>query len=272
MEEENRVEIIEDEEPETQEDKGKEEDAVPEPTYLERLTDLIKNLKAIDGYEIDPRLVAFQGVINITNKKEGEMKENLEHSLMTSMEKFYNENREQLIQGKTEFLFHKNGEEGLEEHQKKYTIQFGESKTAKIPLGEIYTVMTSSSPEMIDDVDGTLFFIMEHVCPDEDFEVINDICNQFKPNEEPVNQPKGIMGFIGKIINTVSGKMKNMENANLDDGNGNLNSSALTDIVGNLITDGDIVSSMQDMMSGATNEKNFDVNETIQGLFNMSKK
>lgn len=241
--------------------KGKEEaddhPSIPQKTFLERVAELIKCLKNVDGYRDHSGLRNFEVVIQTTEKKEGQIRENLENGLIDLFSKFYRENRKGFLENKMEFLS-KDGE----------PIVFGKSGKAYIPLHEIYHDLPETNPELIDSIDGCIYFVIQHVCPPEDFDAIASICEEFDPQEEKANV-SGFLGLIGNIVGKVSKKLNSSNAKDLEGEDGQIDTAAVGTVVQDLIADEDIGSSMKNMMGSLTGE-DFDINGTIKDLFNMA--
>lgn len=260
----DRVEIIEEEPNQIAPlDKEKDEDTeeapeIQEKSFLERVSDLISSLRSVEGFDDNSGLVSFETVVETTNKKTGEQRENLENVMRHAFERFYMENRKHLLEEKMEFLA-KDG----------HIIKVGSSGKAHIPLSDIYRDLSETNPELIDSVDAGLYFVMQHVCPDEDLEVILGICKEFEPEQEAV--PGNFLGFIGNIVGRVSSKINESTARNLESEDGSINTAEVGNVVQDLICDGEIRQSMQNMMASVTGE-DFDINSVVQGLFNMTGK
>lgn len=243
------------------EDDGKEEEehkpSVPQKTFLERAAELVKCLKNVEGYNEHSGLKAFEVVLETTEKKEGQIRENLENGLIDLFTKFYMENRTALLDNKMEFL--------LQDGQ---PIVFGRSGKAHIPLHEIYRDLTETNPELIDSIDGCIYFVVQHVCPPEDFEKISGICEEFDPQEEKGNMG-GFLGLIGNIVGKVSKKLNDSNAKDLEGEDGQINTAAVGNVVQDLIADQDIGASMKNMMGSLTGE-DFNINDTIKSLFDMA--
>lgn len=257
----SRVEVIPDED----ESKGKEEmvlfeadeePAIPEKTFLERVSDLVFALKSIEGYNSHAGLEAFETVVSTIGKKTGEQRRNLEDGLKDVFEKFYRDNRQSLVKENLEFL--------TRDGQK---IVFGKSGKANIPLSEIYIDTQENNPEMIDTIDASLYFVIQHVCSEEDLDPIIDICKQYEPDR---NESGGnFLSFIGNIVGRVSTKLGGDNAAKLETEDGGINTNAVGSVVQDLISDPEITNSLKNMMGNISSE-NFDINEVVQGLFKMT--
>jgi hypothetical protein len=261
-----KVELLEDaddlEETETLVEKGKEEATaepeIPEKTFLERVSDLLGTLRGIDEFKEHPGLINFDKVVETTNKKSGVQRENLELGMKGAFEKFYDANRRFILDGKWEFL-----------KKDDLVITFGTSGKANIPLSDIYSHVFESNPEEIDSVEGAIYFVMQHVCPDEDLAKIMEICSEFEPQQQE-GGPANFLGFIGNIVGRVSEKVTGANARNLETEDGQINTAAIGEVVQDLLGDGQINQNMKQMMTSVTGE-DFDINSTLQGLLNMGK-
>lgn len=242
--------------------KGKEEmvpvdePTIPEKTFLERVSDLVSALKSIEGYNEHSGLVAFETVVQTIEKKTGEQRRNLEDGLKDVFEKFYNDNRESLIKENLEFLTRDGSK-----------IVFGKSGKANIPISEIYISTQENNPEMIDTIDASLYFVIQHICSEEDLDSIIEICKEYEPDK-----PAGggnFLGFIGNIVGRVSAKLGGDNGTKLENEDGGINTNAVGSVVQDLIGDAEIRDSMQNMLSNMSGE-DFDINQVIKGLFNMN--
>jgi len=241
--------------------KEKEEDSekptLPQKSFLERAAELIKCLKNVEGYSEHSGLKAFEAVLETTEKREGVIRENLENGLTDIFYRFYMDNRPDLLENKMSFLL-KDGP----------PIVFGKSGKAHIPLHEIYHDLMETDARLMDSVDGCIYFVIQHVCPAEDFEKISAICEEFDPQEEKPNMG-GFLGLIGNIVGKVSNKLNNSNAKDLEGEDGQINTAAIGSVVQDLITDEDIGTSMTNMMGSLTGE-DFDINTTIKSLFDMA--
>lgn len=261
-----KVELLEDaddlEETESLVEKGKEEAVaepdIPEKTFLERVSDLIGTLRGIEEFSDHSGLINFDKVVETTNKKTGEQRENLESGMKGVFEKFYDTNRKFILDGKWEFL-----------KRDDIAITFGSSGKANIPISEIYSHVFESNPEEIDSVEGAIYFVMQHVCPDEDLSKIMEICSEFEPQQQE-GGAGNFLGFIGNIVGRVSEKVTGANARNLETEDGQINTAAIGDVVQDLLSDGQINQNMKQMMTTVTGE-DFDINATLQGMFNMGQ-
>lgn len=263
----DRVEVVSsDEETETKKnDKGKEElvkdekdrDEADEKSFLERLSELVTVLQKVEGYEKHDGLANFLTVIEVAEKQTGKVRENIERGLEELMAEFYVDNHDEIVTGKLGFL--------IEEPFKKLTFRSGK---ANIPLGEIYKTCLDSDPAMIDSIDGAFFFVIRLVCPDEDFKIISEICDEFSPNQPNAN-PDGFIGMIGGLFNKVKDKFEKSGIENLEGENGDINTAAVGNVVQDLLGDKELKDNMANMMSGFGGE-DFDINSTLKGLFQMT--
>lgn len=259
-----RIEVMDDEDDKGKEDREETEDNdvnnnnVPEKTFLERVADLINALRSVDGFKDHSGLVAFEVVIQTTAKKTGEQRVNLEEGIRDVFEKFYSNNQKYLLKEDMEFLT-KDGE----------SIKFGRSGKANIPLFEIYTDLQESNPEMIDTIDASIYFVMQHVCPEDDLDKIISICKEFEPDKVEGGGGGNFLSFIGNIVGRVSEKLGGENAKNLETDDGQINTGAVGSVVQDLIQDSVIRDSMSSMMSSISNE-DFDINTVVKGLFNMA--
>lgn len=256
MEEEKdtRVEIVEDDTTEA------ESKPVLTKSFLERLSDLVKSLKSVEGFHDNSGLLSFELVIETTDKKDPDdaMRHNLEEGLKQLFADFYMANRSDLKAGKMSFLL-RDG----------HIISFGKSGKAHLPLSEIYHDLAENNPELVDTIEGCIYFVMQHVCPEEDFAAISEICEEFDPEE--TKSAGGFLGLIGNIVGKVTSKLNSSNVKDLEGEDGQINVNAVGSAVQDLIGDKDIRNSMQNMMSTVTGE-DFDINATMKGLFDMANK
>lgn len=258
-----KVKLLEDvEETEPLAEKGKEEivpePEIPEKSFLERVSDLIATLREIEGFSDHTGLVNFNKVVETTNKKTGDERENLESTMKGIFETFYDANREAILAEKWGFL-KKDG----------CVIAFGGSGKSNIPLSEIYAHVIENNPEEIDSVEGAMYFVIQHICPDEDLPRIMEICSGFEP-EQQESTPGNFLGFIGNIVGRVSEKVTGANARNLETEDGQINTGAIGEVVQDLLQDGSINQNMKQMMTTVTGE-DFDINDTLKGIFNMGK-
>lgn len=235
-----------------------EEAVVEERSFLDRVKDLISALRSAEGFDNHEGLIAFETVVQTTLRKEGEQRENLEEGIKNVFEKFYMENRENFIEEKMEFMTHEGNK-----------IVFGMSGKANIPLSEIYSGLGVRNPELIDTVDACLYFVMQHVCPDEDLDAILEVCREFEPNKQDTGN--SFLNFVGNIVGRVSDKLGKTDNKKMETEDGKIDVNAIGTVVQDLIGDDVIRGSMQDMMQNITSD-DFDVNAVFKGLFNLQKK
>jgi len=233
------------------------EPEVEEKSFLERVKDLIGALQSVDGFEKHEGLIAFGSVIQTTMRKEGEQRENLEEGIKNVFEKFYMENRQGFVDEKMEFLTKDGG-----------VIVFGKSGKAHIPLSEIYSTVINDNPELIDTIEACIYFVMQHVCPDDDLDSILEVCREFEPDKQDMGNT--FLNFVGNIVGRVSEKLGNTDSKKMETEDGKIDVNAIGTVVQDLIGDDSIRGSMQDMMQNITSE-DFDVNSVFKGLFNMKK-
>jgi hypothetical protein len=253
--EEERVSILPDEKPAAT-GKGKEEAPVREKSFLERADELVKNLKSVTGFKDHAGVGHFKTVIESTGKREGAQRVNLENALLTVFRNFYNEHSEEILEGRLDFL-----------SSSKTTLICGSSGKASLPLSEIYKVAEDSNPEMLDTIEASLFFVFQHVCPDEDLEKLLEICQEFEPDKPAA--AGNFMGLIGNIIGRVTDRLEGAGGKSLETEDGKINTDAVGGVVGDLMGDDVIQRSMQDMMNSVTGE-NFNINEVFKGLMGMA--
>lgn len=253
----DKVEII----PDDTKDKAEAKTStIPQKSFLERLSDLVKSLKSVEGFADNSGLINFEIVIETTDKKDpdDQMRINLEHGLHQIFAEFYLQNREALKANKMSFLL-RDG----------HVITFGRSGKAHLPLSEIYHGLAETNPELVDTIEGCIYFVMQHVCPDEDLVSISEICEEFEPQKDE-SSAGGFLGLIGNIVGKVTSKLNSSNIKDLEGEDGQVNVNAVGSAVQDLIADSDIRSSMQNMMSTVTGE-DFDINATMKGLLNMTK-
>ena len=253
----DRVEILEEDSP----DGEIKTQATLTKSFLERLSDLVKSLKSVEGFSDNSGLVNFELVIETTDKKDpdDEMRHHLEDGLKHLFVDFYLANRTDLKAGKMSFLL-RDG----------HLISFGKSGKAHLPLSEIYHDLAENNPELVDTIEGCIYFVMQHVCPEEDFAAVSEICEEFDPQENKT-QAGGFLGLIGNIVGKVTSKLNSSNIKDLEGEDGQINVGAVGSAVQDLIGDSDIRNSMQNMMSTVTGE-DFDINATMKGLFDMASK
>ena len=229
-------------------------------TFFERLSDFLNSLMKIEGYTEDSGLTNFNTVLVAANRKTGSARDNLENSIMAEFGKFYEYGRSFFLKGETGFL----GEDG-----RNHVIKFGQSGKANIPICKIYSALVENNPELIDSVDAGIFFISLHVCPEEDFDTISEICEQFEPAK--TNAGTNFMGFIGNIVGKVSDRLGGDNSKNLETEDGKINTGEVGNVVVDLINDQGIKDAMNNMMSSLTDEK-FDINSVLGGLLSSVNK
>jgi hypothetical protein len=258
---ESKVEIVPEDTKEKADAVETKASTIPQKSFLERLSDLVKSLKSVEGFSDNAGLLNFEIVIETTDKKDpdDQMRINLEDGLRQIFADFYVANRQALKANKMSFLL-----------QDGHTISFGRSGKAHLPLSEIYHDLADTNPELVDTIEGCIYFVMQHVCPDEDLPVISEICEEFEPQEDKT-QTGGFLGLIGNIVGKVTSKLNSSNIKDLEGEDGQVNVNAVGSAVQDLIADSEIRSSMQNMMATVTGE-DFDINATMKGLLNMTSK
>lgn len=258
---ETETEVIPEDTKESKSEAEPEVSTVPSKSFLERLSDLVKNLKSVEGFSDNSGLRSFEIVIETTDKKDpdDQMRINLEEGLRQIFLDFYLANRANLKANKMSFLL-----------QDGHVISFGKSGKAHLPLSEIYHDLAETNPELVDTIEGCIYFVMQHVCPDEDLVAISKICDEFEPQKDET-PAGGFLGLIGNIVGKVTSKLNSSNIKDLEGEDGQVNVNAVGSAVQDLIADSDIRSSMQNMMSTVTGE-DFDINATMKGLLNMHSK
>jgi hypothetical protein len=209
-------------------------------------------------YASDPGLKAFQSALDTIKKKKGEQRENLEDCLKETFEEFYVESKEHLLKENMEFLT--NGEE--------IEIVFGESGAATIRISEIYRNLNTYNAELIDNVDASIYYILQHVCSEDEFEQVFAICQNFEPDSEGTGS--NFLEFVGTIVGRVSDKLGGKDATNMETEDGKIDKDAIGNVVQDLIGDNVIQGSMKNMMASITSDS-FDINSVFKGLFNMQK-
>lgn len=241
-----------------EEDEEEEEQLPAEKTFLERTADLITSLRTVEGFKEHTGLIAFELVVDTADKKDGKQRVNLEEGMKDIFRTFYKTYRTQLLTGKLDFLM-----------EEEYIIQFGKSGKAFIPITEIYAGLAENNPELIDTIDGNIFFLMQHACPDSDLIRLVEICEEFNPNPQGGGGGGDFLGFVGTLVNRVSGKLKTVD-TEFENDKGEINNAAVGNVVADLFTDSEITGSMKNMMKTISGE-DFDPNSLLKGLFNMGK-
>jgi hypothetical protein len=209
-------------------------------------------------YAIDPGLKAFQSILDLIKKKEGEQRENLEDCLKETFEEFYTDSREHLLKENMEFLT--NGED--------IEIVFGDSGAATLRISEMYRNLNKYNVELIDNVDASIYYIIQHVCPEEDFERVFAICQNFEPDSQGTGS--NFLEFVGTIVGRVSDKLEGKDAGNMETEDGKIDKNAIGGVVQDLIGDDVIRGSMQNMIDTISKDS-FDINSVFKGLFNMQK-
>ena len=209
-------------------------------------------------YASDPGLKAFQSVLDAIRKKEGEQRENLEDCLKETFEEFYTDSREQLLKENMEFLI--DGED--------IEIVFGESGAATLRISEMYRNLNKYNAELIDNVDASIYYIIQHVCPEEDFERVFTICQNFEPDSQGTGS--NFLEFVGTIVGRVSDKLEGKDAGNMETEDGKIDKNAIGGVVQDLIGDDVIRDSMQNMINTISKDS-FDIKSVFKGLFNMEK-
>lgn len=241
-------------------DKGKEEvdsEEVVEKSFMDRLEEFVDSLKDIKKYSGHKGLSKFSELIVMIKKgKSPQRSAALENAVFRFVTDFYKQYREDFLKENLDFIT-----------KNKISLAFGKGGVANIPLGEIYSYCMDESPEDIDTIDGAIYFLLQHVCPEEDLDGIMEICSSFEEGEE---NPSDFMGFIGNMIGKVSSKLESREE-DLEGEDGEINKKAVGDIVGDLIGDSSIRDSMNSLLGQVANE-DFDVNNILSSLTGMKKK
>ena len=232
-----------------------ETDEIIEKPFLDRVDDLIDNLLRVEGYSNNSGLMDFRKIVSTIKNKKGMVREKLENGMKVIFSNFYNQYRDFILEEKSDFLA------GTED--KPIVIIFGKSGKAHIPLSEEYNVMLETNPEMIDSIEGCLYFIFQHVCPDEDLDSIMEICKEFSPEE--YSNPDGLLAFVGKVIGRVSDKFDGDNSPDINDKDGNIDPMAIGTVVSDLVGDDVIQESIKNMIS-SVNQEDFDVTKVFNGL------
>ena len=252
--EEQPVTIVEDEKA-VSDSKGKQEAASAQPSleksFLERTGELLRNLKCIEGFKTHDGLRQFQVVVETTSKREGRQRENLENALNKVFRDFYDDYAEDIKNGKLGFL-----------SESKTMLTIGSSGKANIPLSEIYISVETENQDMLDTVEASIFFIMQHVCPEEDLPAVITICSEFESDKPATGN---FMDMVGSIIGRVTDRLDGAVAKGLEGEDGKINTNAVGGVVGDLMNDDVIQKSMQDMLASVTGA-DFNINEVFSNL------
>lgn len=238
---------------------SEEEDDIEEKSFLQRVADLINAFKRLEEFKNDDGLESFMKVVLTTDKKEGVQRANLEDKIKQLFTNFYNIHSKSLKEENFDFLL---------DSQNSVSIIFGKSGKANIKISEIYTLLSESYPDLIDTVDGNMYFVLQHVCPESDLDDILTICDKF--DQSPTESGGGnFIDLIGNIIGRVSEKFDGQENESLEDENGKLNPHKIGTLVTDLFGDDQIQGGMKNMMTNLTSD-DFDINSVFQNLMKMN--
>jgi len=278
------MEAVKEKEEVSDEDEESEPEEIEEKPFIDRVQDLLSSLKCVikekhdieesdnpeeNGkkkrnkkkkkkvitYEEDVGLLSFQKAIDGIKKKKGEIREALEDALKEIFEEFFTEWREQLLEENMEFLT----KEDIE-------IIFGDSGTSCIKISEIYRNLNKNNPELIDSVDASIYFLIQHVCPEEDLDKVLQICENFEQDNQGTGS--NFLDFVGNIVGRVSEKLGNADASSMETEDGKIDKNAIGTVVQDLIGDDVIQGSMQSMMKNITSD-DFDINSVFKGLFKM---
>lgn len=239
--------------------KGKEEDDeehVEEKSFLTRVEEFIDVLIRVDGFQKHEGLLKAKEAIVTAAKKGGRQGIALEDMIQEKFEKFYLQGQDDLLQEKMEFL--------IENDIKIVLDKKGESY---IPISEIYKKCNSDDINSIATIDACIYFVIQHVCPQEDLDKILEICQSYEPDVEEDNQ--GFLGFVSAIVGRVSDKLNKSDTVKIETEDGKVDVNAIGSTVQELISDDVIQKSMKGMMQGITNE-DFDAQNVLSSLFNQT--
>tara|TARA_R110002072_G_scaffold45565_4_gene126772 strand:- start:72534 stop:73298 length:765 start_codon:yes stop_codon:yes gene_type:complete len=239
------------------------EEEVPEEPFLQRAMNLVLELRGVEGYSDHKGLANFEFVVNATlETPESDDEEALkrqvarEESITKAFEKFYMIGRKSLLKGNLAFLL-----------KNDVQINIGKNGKTFLPISEIYQFLEAEDPGSTITIDATVFFISQHVCPDEDLEVILGHCSEFKPAAKPgINFFDMVGGIISKVSDKVEKADRNMQNPD-----GSLNPRAIGETVQDMFVGGDLAESMQGLIQQATGD-DFDINAAAGKLFSDMKK
>jgi hypothetical protein len=243
------------------EEKGKEEEMeaieehVEEKSFLTRVEELIDNLIRVKGFEKHEGLVKASSTIKFAAKKGGKQGIALEDMIQERFEKFYELGREDLLLEKMEFLFDND-----------IVVKLDKNGDSFIPISEIYRACNSDNIDMLPTLDACIYFVVQHVCPQEDLDKILEVCQSYEPD---VEENSGFLGFVSSIVGRVSDKLNKSDAVKMETDDGKIDVTAIGGVVQDLIGDDVIKNSMQGMMQNITNE-DFDVQNVLTSLFNQA--
>jgi len=238
------------------EEKGKDEEdqTVEEKSFLTRVEELIEVLIRIDGFEKHAGLNLAKEAITTASKKGGRQGVVLEDMIQDKFEQFYMKGRKDLLKEKMEFLI-----------ENDINIVLDKKGESFIPISEIYRKCNEEDINSIATIDACIYFVIQHVCPQEDLDKILEICQSYEPDVE--ENPGGFLGFVSSIVGRVSDKLNKSDSTKMETEDGKIDVNAIGGVVQDLIGDEVIKDSMRGMMQNITNE-DFDVQNVISSLLN----
>src|SRR5579885_3075937 len=243
------MEAVKEKEEVSDEDEESEPEEIEEKPFIDRVQDLLSSLKCVikEKHDIEESDNPEENGKKKRNKKKKKK--------VITYEEFFTEWREQLLEENMEFLT----KEDIE-------IIFGDSGTSCIKISEIYRNLNKNNPELIDSVDASIYFLIQHVCPEEDLDKVLQICENFEQDNQGTGS--NFLDFVGNIVGRVSEKLGNADASSMETEDGKIDKNAIGTVVQDLIGDDVIQGSMQSMMKNITSD-DFDINSVFKGLFKM---
>lgn len=251
--------------------KGKEEARVVEITeedeeeeiksFLDRAHDLVLSLMKVEGYKKHPGMVNFRKRLEETmvkldpndkdNAKIIERNIQREEKFQEVFEEFYQKGRSTLLKGNLAFLLNTN-----------VKIAIGKSGETHLPIGEIYTKLEKEDPDKVVNIEACVFLLSQYLCPDEDLNIISDICEEF--TESPSAPSGNFFDMIGDVVDKASAKFTKY-GSRLEGADGKLNRGIIAEITQDIMDDDEITTPFQQMLSQVGGE-DFDINEVKEQI------
>lgn len=227
---------------------------IDDKSFFERLSDFIRVITSVSGFESNPQMTEFLSNLENYNKKKGSEKRHLENSFRDIFESFYEKHRHFILKGNFVFL-------------KEVDDQITLPGNCTIPISLCYRALTDDN---LDSFEACLFMILSEVCPADDIEEMASICEQFMVEEEETGG-NSFMSMIGSVIGQV-GDVLNGQDLELEK-DGKINVQAVGGVVERLIGDRKIQDSIQGLLKGSSGSgaEDFDVNAVLENLMGLTK-
>lgn len=231
-------------------------------SFLDRAHDLVLSLIKVDGYKKHPGMVNFCKRLEETmtkldpNDKDNEkiIERNLrrEEKFQEVFEEFYMKGRKTLLKGTLAFLLNTD-----------IKIVIGTSGETHLPIGEIYTKLEQEDPGKVVNIEASVFFLSQYLCPDEDLNAISEICDEFK-EAEPSKTGGNILDMIGNVVDKASAKFTKY-GSRMEGPDGKFNRDLIAEITYDMMDDDEITTPFQEMISQVGGE-DFDINEVKEQI------